>query len=296
MRSQNIEKVKVNSMEIRPSIRLVKNEIIQKYQNFRIDTTENPYYLVGRSRPCRILFILSHMRSGSSLLTHILNSNPDIIGYGETHIQYTSEIDFKRLMLKVYWEAQEFRTLRDIKNLSMNQKYILDKVLHNNKFADDEFLLSDNLYSIFLLREPRRSLASIASLKPHLNEEQILNYYAGRLSMLEQYARLIDSKKRSLLITYHQMIKQTDLVFEALQKFLEIGGGFSEDYQLLKTTGMRHVGDHQGNINAGRIVRTPRPLETQLSEDAEKKGRESFERCGATLSHYCSTVDSLCGS
>jgi LPS sulfotransferase NodH len=34
--------------------------------------------------------ILSHMRSGSTLLAHLLASHPEIIGYGETHIRYRS--------------------------------------------------------------------------------------------------------------------------------------------------------------------------------------------------------------
>ncbi|MEQ8755920.1 MAG: sulfotransferase family protein [Coleofasciculus sp. G1-WW12-02] len=279
-------------IKIRQFIRVLKNDIIQNYHQFRINTPQDPYAIVGRSKPYRILFILSHMRSGSSLLTHILNSNPDIIGYGETHIQYTSEADFKRLMLKVYWQAQEFRKIQDIKSLSMYQTYILDKVLHNNKFLDDNFLVSENVYSLFLLREPKRSLASIAELKPHLNQEQVLDYYVQRLSRLEDYAKLINSKKRSLFITHAQLLKHTDLVFEALKIFLDTKQGFSEDYQILKTTGMRDVGDYKGNIKIGRIVRTQRKLETQVAPDLEEKGMRSFEECCATLSNYCRTIES----
>ena len=36
-----------------------------------------------------LLFVLGHMRSKSSLLVHLLNSNPEVLGYGETHIGYT---------------------------------------------------------------------------------------------------------------------------------------------------------------------------------------------------------------
>ncbi len=278
---------------LRQLIRVTKNEIVQNYHRFRIDTTQSPYHIIGRSQPYRVLFILSHMRSGSSLLTHILNSNPDIIGYGETHIQYASEADFKRLMLKVYWQAQEFRKLSDIKNLSMHQKYILDKVLHNNKFLSESFLVSQNLYSIFLLREPQRSLASIAELKPHLSEKKVLDYYVKRLSMLEHYAQLINSKERSLFITHNQLLEQTDLVFGALHDFLGTRQGFSEDYQILRTTGMRDVGDHKGNIKAGHIIRTPRKLKNKISPDLVERGMQSFNQCSATLSEYCTPVGKM---
>ncbi|MDY7013544.1 MAG: sulfotransferase family protein, partial [Cyanobacteriota bacterium] len=89
------------SHNFRDSLRDIKNEIIRKYFEYRIQTPHDPYRILFRLQPYRVLFILSHMRSGSSLLTHILNSNPEIIGYGETHLQYSSEADFKRLMLKV---------------------------------------------------------------------------------------------------------------------------------------------------------------------------------------------------
>ncbi|MGV2388843.1 MAG UNVERIFIED_CONTAM: sulfotransferase [Microcystis novacekii LVE1205-3] len=49
------------------------------------------------------------MRSGSSLLTHILNSNPEIIGFGETHLVYESEQDFKALMFQLYWTFERFK-------------------------------------------------------------------------------------------------------------------------------------------------------------------------------------------
>ena len=83
-------------------IRLLKNHAVHQYYQTRIDIPNDPYKILGRSKLDRILFVLSHMRSGSSLLTHILNTNNEIIGYGETHIKYSSELDFKALLSKVY--------------------------------------------------------------------------------------------------------------------------------------------------------------------------------------------------
>src|SRR5262245_13075611 len=39
------------------------------------------------------LFVLSHMRSYSSLLSHVLGSHPEIDGYCETHLRYRSGLD-----------------------------------------------------------------------------------------------------------------------------------------------------------------------------------------------------------
>ena len=41
------------------------------------------------------VFIVAHMRSGSSLLEHILSSNPEIIGAGEQSRIYATNTDFK---------------------------------------------------------------------------------------------------------------------------------------------------------------------------------------------------------
>ena len=129
-----------------------------KYYQLRIDTQKNPYRIQFRESPYRILFVLSHMRSGSSLLTHILNSNPEIIGYGETHLDYESEKDFKALMFRVYWR------LRD---LNMNHTYLLDKVLHDHKFLNEDFLSSDKLYNI-LITSPTPSESFFKSIKSSL--------------------------------------------------------------------------------------------------------------------------------
>ncbi len=270
--------------QMRQYFRDIKNNLTNDYYQFRINTDHDPYQIRFRKKPFRILFILSHMRSGSSLLTHLLNSNPEIIGYGETHINYSSELDFKTLMFKVYWT---------IKDYQMNHKYVLDKVLHNHKFLADDFLVSDQVYSLFLIREPQRTLASILEIKPHWSEEKALNYYQERLEILESYAKLINNKKQSFFITHEQLINQTDLVFNSLKKFLQTRTSFSEQYETLRTTGRRGIGDSSENIKAGRIIRNRRQLDTKFSGELVEKATHSFRQCLTTLSSHCSTIETL---
>ncbi|MDJ0729734.1 MAG: sulfotransferase domain-containing protein [Crocosphaera sp.] len=269
---------------MRQYFRDIKNNLANNYYQFRINTDQDPYQIRFRKKPFRILFILSHMRSGSSLLTHLLNSNPEIIGYGETHINYSSELDFKNLMFKVYWT---------IKDYQMNHKYLLDKVLHNHKFLADNFLISDQVYSIFLIRDPQRTLASILEIKPHWSEEKALNYYQERLGILESYAKLINNKKQSFFITHEQLINQSDLVFNGLKKFLETQESFSEQYETLRTTGMRGIGDSSENIKAGYIIRNRRQLNAKFSGELVDKATHAFRQCLTTLSTHCSTIETL---
>lgn len=264
-------------------LRKFKNYLIDQYYRWRIETPEDPYKILLRKNPYKILFILGHMRSGSSLFTHILNSHPDIIGFGETHLQYASEEDFKKLLYKVYWHIRDYQ---------MQQKYVLDKVLHNSKFIQEDFLKSQNLYSIFLIREPKRTLASIMDLKPHWNEEYTLEHYVYRLSSLARYAELINSQERSLFLTHDQLINRTNEVFMKLKTFLKTETDFSEHYNVLRTTGLEGVGDKTDNIKAGYIVRNPRNLSIQISEATLNSAQEAFDKCSKVLRDYCDTIDS----
>jgi hypothetical protein len=259
----------------------LQHKLTYKYYQFRINTISDPYQIQLRITPYRILFILSHMRSGSSLLTHILNSNPEIIGYGETHLNYASEANIKDLIFKVYWR---------FKDLNMNHQYVLDKILHNHKILDDNLLKSQKISVIFLLREPQKTLGSILTIKPHLNEEEALKYYCERLKKIEEYAKLINNPQRTLLIQYHQLINQTSSVFAALQDFLATKAGFSEKYQVLKTTGVRGIGDSSENIKSGQIIKQKKELNINLSSHIIKQGEQVFDNCCESLNLYCSHI------
>ncbi len=86
------------------------------------------------------------------------------------------------------------------------------------------------------------------------------------------------------------MIDRTDEVFEVLQDFLGTKEPFSEQYQILRTTGLEGVGDRMANIKAGRIVREERKLNIDIPEDVIDRALECFERCSQTLTKYCRTL------
>ncbi len=271
----------LSAMDFEHVIRNFKNSTAQKYYQLRIKTVQYPYQILLRFKPYKILLVLSHMRSGSSLLTHLLNSNSEIIGYGETHINYVSEDNFKDLIFKVYWKMRDYK---------MNHQYVLDKILHNKKISNEKLLVSNNVRVIFLVREPVRSLNSMLLLKPHWDEIKALDYYSQRLAMLENYAKIVHNKNHSLFLTHEQLLQETNLVFEKFTNFLDTKEGFSEQYDILRTTGRSGIGDSSKNIQAGRIVRDSKKLENQISEASITKAMTLFNQCSATLSEYCSVV------
>ena len=274
----------------RQRIREYKNDLVQTYFGYRIEAANQPYGVAFRATPYRFLLLLSHMRSGSSLLTHLLTTNPEVIGYGETHTNYTDASDFKTLLKKVYWQTQDFRTLGDMQNLRMDHQYVMDKVLHNKKFLDHDFLQSEQVYAIFLLREPARSLASIADLKPHWNQQDTIEYYSQRLAMLVEYARLINNQQRMLVVSYEQLLENTPQVLTTLQDFLQTQAPFTEEYRVLKTTGMKGVGDSKGNIKAGKIVRSQRQLTQAFSAELVEQAKQVHSDCQTALVELCQSV------
>ena len=279
-----IKDTMTNIIALREKLRELKSNIVHRYLNSRINNHSSPYQIRFRKNPYRILFILGHMRAASSLLSHILTSNPEIIGYGETHTQYHSDRDLKKLMFKVYGNYYQ------LKNMTMSHKYVLDKVLHNNKLINDSFLQHEQVYSIFLVRKPQRTIASILDLKPDWNEKKALNYYMDRLAKLEEHAQFINNKNRSLFIQQEQILDDTDKVFQALQNFLDTETGFSERYELQKTTGMRYVGDRTENIKSGRIVREKRKLAIEIADYTVETAMKSYQKCCQTLSNYCTLI------
>lgn len=262
--------------------RQIKDTILRNYYSFRIQSTAEPNRFAFRRSPHKILLILGHMRSGSSLLTHLLVNNPEIAGYGESQLFYASAADFKALSLKVYWS---------VRGLRMDHTYILDKILHSPRLEDIKILQSDFIRVVFLLRQPTATIASLLKLKPHWNEEQAMEYYTSRLEALEMYAQTINDPRRSFFLTYSNIINQSEDTLRAIQNFLGLRMPLSEHYQLTRKTGMKGIGDSSENIKAGKILRHLQSPDFLLSEENARIGTDSFERGCNVLSQYCQTIE-----
>src|SRR5690606_28951843 len=74
----------------------------------------------------RYLFIFSHMRSRSSVLSHILGSNPEVCGYKELHQPYKGLRSLLQMQLKLAVDLHP----------NFRNKYLLDKILNNYTISD----------------------------------------------------------------------------------------------------------------------------------------------------------------
>jgi hypothetical protein len=229
------------------------------------------------------------MRSGSTLLCNILNTNPEIISAGEFKIKYHSDEDFKSLI---------FRSYRYVHKLNMPEKYVIDKLCHNYCLPHEELLLSGNISKfIFLIREPSGAFKSLLGLKEldsgfsKVSDEKILTHYLNRLPKLEEYSVLINNKQKSLFVTNEQLVDQTELSLKKLQDFLELKLPLSESYKVSPATGMYGRGDISNFIKSGRIVRDRKKSNIEIPQVFFEKGKQAFEQCCNTLSQYCTVID-----
>jgi hypothetical protein len=273
------------------TLRKLKSTLFRRYYQWRINSTSNLSSISFRKEPYKFVFLMSHMRSGSSLLTHILCSNPEIIGYGETQIKYSSEADIQALIHKAYnHNAQELTRLNAAQAFKMQHTYVLDKVLHQN-LKDLSILKKLQTKSIVLIREPERTLKSILDIRDHWTEETALDYYRIQLDHLIDCTNFLSAPNRFLLLTYHQVISDTPIVLQALQSFFETKHPFSEQYQVKKTTGQAGIGDAVGHIKAGTVVRERRQLDVTISPVIIQKAQDIFEQAQQQLSHTCLTLE-----
>jgi len=240
------------------------------------------YYLNHRKRRFKSLFILSHMRAGSSLLANLLMSNKQILGFGESHFNYSSRQDFYSFATKVLRLNRKFW-------LHKNQ-YILDKVLQN-QITDPAILFSPDVYVIFLIRHPYLTLPSLMKFKYIQSELKALSNYTGSLSRLIRYSRYTD-KKRTIFIDYGDLISKFDTVAYSLHKFLGLENKITRSYKLNRFIGFRGTGDPGPNILTGKVIEGKYEIQwpQNISTEVVQKSVEVYEKCKSELSKfYCNT-------
>jgi hypothetical protein len=236
------------------------------------------------SKSYQFIFILSHMRSGSSLLTKIVSNNPEVNGFGEANFRYLAPRDYGSSIGKILYVNR-----RSKKN--GQGQYILDKLLFNYLLPLEsiDLLLAKNVRVIFLIREPKESIASMINTMK-MSAEESYNYYIDRLAILERYAEIISENSQAVMVTYEQILRQTDVVFKLLQGYLGLSVPLQEEYEL--TTRPDYGGDPSPNLASGRILRDiPKQVLVQFPEEWLQKAQNSYIHCSQVLRHHCTYLD-----
>ena len=223
------------------------------------------------------LFIVSHMRSRSSLLAHILGSHPDIIGYSELHRSYSTSRDLARLQTDIYLHTQQ----------DPNNKYILDKILHNSHKISLSIFQNSNIRFIFLLREPESTIKSLihmsckTGIEYYTVPDNALDYYCSRVYQMERYALL--SANNGFFIESDALIDNTDAVLCDLAAWLGLKTSLSAEYSVFEHTGQFGYGDPLNIIRSGTVLKTNDHNEIRLPRNFLENGKKMYDSCKKTL-------------
>lgn len=220
------------------------------------------------------IFMLSHMRSRSSLLSHILGSHSDITGYVELQRSYEDWIDILNLRRKLY----------QMHDKQLNTKYLFDKILHNSHLLDDSVLGRDNFKIIVLLRKPEESIKSIISLgyltdyDDYKKHEFAANYYCERVDYLSSLNETI--KRKCFYIESDRIINDSENLLNGMSDWLELESKLDSKYDTFKLTGKPVFGDPSENIKEGKIKKiTDSNSDILIDPKLLIAPNESYERC-----------------
>lgn len=247
---------------------MIKKSPLMKTISFVV---RNPDIVTSRSK---YLFIFSHMRSRSSVLSHILGSNPGICGYRELHRSYINRLDLVKMRIQLY---QELKT-------NIDQKYLLDKILHNNCIVSPKVFKIAKPKVLFLLREPQGTIQSITKYMGYFRErtkyqnpQEGLNYYRARLACIEKYAREINCD--SFFLDSDDTIENTDTVLENLSNWLQLDVPLDKNYQTFQKTGIAGHGDASPAIQTGTVQKNSQSSDIEIPQDILEQGKLSYQSC-----------------
>ena len=220
------------------------------------------------------LFVLGHMRSGSTALSNILCSRPDVSGYGEAHVNHNKRLALRRLAVN--------QLRRD--SWRPNTNCLFDKILHSrlDDHAPDEFFRAR---VIFLVRTPTDSISSIVKLFAQIGKaeyqthEEAAEYYVDRLAMLEQHWHRFAANRRIGLL-HEQLIRDPDQALDAISARLGISPPLENRYVSSAASRRGGGGDPLVSGKYNRIEPAePRPplpqdsleISSTLMEQAQKR-------------------------
>ena len=238
----------------------------------------------ARKRPYEYVFVLSHMRAGSSLLAMVLGNNPEICGYGETFVTYRSAADLDLLAGNNLYRLQRYR-------LPGNERYMMDKLVFDRLMAPEVLpdLAEQGSKFIFLVRDAEGAMRSIMPLAGG-EETFAAAAYIQRLDMLEKYGAALAGHARPCLLSYHDLIDRTESTLRALTTFLELSTPLQEQYEVLPPL-ERSSAAHFAKLHLGRIDRSGSAAPAVTFEAHNLAVAEgAFARCWQSLARFSQVV------
>jgi hypothetical protein len=208
--------------------------------------------------PARAVFVIGHMRCGSTALSNVLVSRPEFSGYGEAHITYGSRAALGVLLLN-QWRRRSWRP---------QATHLFDKILHSryDAAAWPGFFTAR---AIFVARAPEAAIASIRALFAAIgsaeygSDGEAAAYYAERLeTMLALWPRFAPGRR--LALAYEALTAAPDAELARAGTMLGLASPLANRYVPPAAGQARGAGDplmsHRfARIDAGASGQAARP-------------------------------------
>ncbi|MYM62045.1 hypothetical protein [Pseudomaricurvus sp. HS19] len=232
----------------------------------------------GLFRTHQPLFLLSHMRANTSLLGHILGSNPAICGYYEMHNGYYSWKSLLRQKLLYYRDH----------DLKPQAKYMFDKVLHDFHYVDMNLLNQANARIMFSAREPEKTIKSTLSQfrreRPgheFCDTEEVCQYYCQRLQTLEQMAA---AAHEYVYFDADELRRNTAELLQRLTTWLELDVPLRPEFDNFHFSGKLDSGDLSGRLASGKVEKSTSDYsDIEIPETLLEQAQDAYARFTVTM-------------
>lgn len=227
----------------------------------------------------KYLFVVSHMRSRSSVLSHILGNNSEVCGYKELHMSYIGQLSLINMQIEL---------AKDLK-CKLRNRYLFDKIL-NNFTISDEILNKAQPKILFLLREPEDTIKSIMNMgfKTGINwykdPVKVTEYYCKRLHNMQQLS--YRAGEGNLFIESKDLVENPNDTLKNITIWLKLIEPLKTTYSTFKDTGMMGFGDPLENIKSGVLQPTSSYPDIHVPEHLLRKAKEAYDACKVTLLRY----------
>jgi hypothetical protein len=256
-----------------------------RWDGTQLDTASKRALRESAAAQHHYLLLLSHMRSYSSLLAHLLGSSPEIEGYGEAHVRYRHPWDLWRLR----------RSIQRSTGRELRGRWMLDKILHNHIRPPDRLVDREFVRAVIFIREPEPSLQSMLALArvtpdggPMRDPQRCCDYYVSRLHRLREDGERLGSA--AIYFDAEALVERPHALLSGLGDWLGLRQPLRTGYAVGVRSGECGFGDPSDNIRAGRIlaaeattVRQPERLDPMILVEAEA----AYRRCRDALLRHC---------
>ena len=203
----------------------------------------------------KFVFLLSHMRSYTSLTGHIFGSHAEIEGYYEMHKGYFSWKSLYHAKL-LYYSSH---------TIKKSATFLFDKILHNEHYMAPEVLNRADVKPLISIRNPKETIPSIVRHFNKVNSSHeftdidiATNYYITRLETLANLSHKIH--KNYFYFDAETIKTDTLSLLNALSHYLELTIDLSPEYQKMERTGKRFSGDSSGELLSGKIQKAEKTI------------------------------------